>query len=122
MNRIPSNIIEQAIQLCRNQGLVKSWEDTYGIAMIMNRCLRDDSPMWRTNNSEDWVVTKENLNESPEGFGGLTTKQMQTVAPLLGRTYVFDYKSKRGYEGGRLCLPKDVPVGFDPEYGIRKVA
>ena len=78
--------------------------------------------MWRTDNSVDWVANKEALNLSPEGVGVLTTRQMRTIAPIVGRVFVFDRISKRGYEGARLCLPANVPAGFDPNCGIRKAA
>jgi hypothetical protein len=116
------NITRQSIDLCDSLGLVKTQKDEFGISMMVNRCILNDEPLWRTKYCSDWVTNKEALNISPEGFGGLATKQMQAIAPLLGRIFVFDYISKRGYEGGRLCLPHDVPAEFDPAHGIRKAA
>jgi hypothetical protein len=120
--RVPSDIYSQAIDMCRTAGYVKTADDEFGIVMMVRRCLKVDSPMWRTDNSADWVSNKSSFNLSPAGVGVLTNKQMRTIAPLVGRIFVFDYISKRGIEGARLCLPQDVPAGFDPEYGIRKAA
>lgn len=118
MTRIPRNIVRQAIDTCDVAGFVKSYKDEFGIAMMVNRCFSDESPMWRTNYSSDCVASKEALNLPVEGVGVLTTKQMRVIAPIVGRAFVFDYISGRGYEGARLCLPKDVPAGFNPEKGI----
>ena len=122
MTRTPRNITRQAIDLCDSAGYVKTHKDEFGISMMVNRCLSNDKPMWRTDYSSDCVVNKDALKLSPAGVGVLSTKQMKTIAPVVGRVFVFDYLSKRGYEGSRLCLPKDVPAGFDPAKGIQKAA
>ena len=120
--RTPSDIYEQAIVANRKAGYIKSADDEFSVVMMVRRCLKDPSDMWRTDNSSDWVANKESFNLSPEGVGVLTTKQMRTIAPIVGRVFVFDRISNRGLEGARLCLPSNVPAGFDPEFGIRQAA
>lgn len=118
MKRVPRNIVRQAIDLCDKAGFVKSWQCEVGIGKMVERCLSNPSDMWRTDNSQDWVNSKEAMNLDPSGVGVLVTKQMQTIAPLIGRVFVFDHISKRGIEGARLCLPQNVPAGFDPKSGL----
>jgi len=104
-------------------GLLKSHRDFTTVTMIVEQHEASTNPIWRTDLSDTWVAIKASQNRSPEGVGILTSPIMRTVAPFIGRVYVFDFKDTVGKcHGGRLCLPKDVPAGFDPEYGIRKAA
>ena len=74
MNRVPRNIVRQAIDLCDKAGFVKSWQCEVGIGKMVERCLSNPSDMWRTDNSRDWVNSKEAMNLDPSGVGVLTTK------------------------------------------------
>ena len=106
-----------------NSGIIENPNDLYTISVVLQRHESSDAPIYRTDLSGDWTAMKVNQGRSPAGVGIKTTTIMEFLAPLLGRVYVFDGFNKAGSQlGGRLCLPKDVPVGFDPVYGIRKAA
>ena len=109
------------IQILQNlpYGTIQSADDFQTALFICQRHDTSNLPIWRVDISNDWKALKGSQSRSTSGIGIKTKTLMQLVGLLIGRVYVFNYIDKKGkFQGGRLCLPKDVPSNFDPLNGM----